>query len=251
MIGIYFSGTGNTKFCIETFMDRFGAPAVSMEDPRAADALAEHTELVLAYPIYYSSLPKIVTDFITRAGAAFRGKRVFLIATMGLFSGDGASCAARLLRRYEAEVTGGLHLKMPDCIADVKALKRTPEKNRALVVRAADKATLAARAYQAGRPPQEGLSLAAHGAGLFGQRLWFGRKTRTYSDALKIDAAKCVGCGACAAVCPMQNLEIAEQKAVPGGRCTMCYRCVHTCPRQAVTLLGGKVVCRETIADYR
>ena len=52
-----------------------------------------------------------------------------MIATMGLFSGDGAGVLARLLKKYGAKITGGLHLKMPDSIADEKVLKRPLEKN--------------------------------------------------------------------------------------------------------------------------
>ena len=66
MTGIYFSGTGNTKFCVERFLERLGGKAYSIEDGGAAKALAEDTEIVLGYPIYYSNLPVIMRDFITR-----------------------------------------------------------------------------------------------------------------------------------------------------------------------------------------
>ena len=69
----------------------------------------------------------------------WQGKKVFVMATMGLFSGDGAGILARLLHKYGAEIIGGLHLKMPDSIADEKALKRSLEKNRELVEQAQKK----------------------------------------------------------------------------------------------------------------
>ena len=52
----------------------------------------------------------------------------FIIATMGLFSGDGAGMLARLLKNYGAIIVGGLHLKMPDSICD--ALQSFPIFNR-------------------------------------------------------------------------------------------------------------------------
>lgn len=60
------------------------------------------------------------------------------VATMGLFSGDGAGCSARLLKRYGAKVVGGLHIHMPDSVCDVKLLKKTMEKNQE-IIKAADK----------------------------------------------------------------------------------------------------------------
>ena len=133
MNGIYFSGTGNTKYCTEALTQATGGRACSMESGEALEVLRASDEIALGYPIYFSDIPRIVKTFIREHAAMFRGKRVFIIATMGLFSGDGAGLAERLLKKCGAAVTGGLHLRMPDCIADVTLLKKTPEENRALI----------------------------------------------------------------------------------------------------------------------
>lgn len=80
----------------------------------------------------------------------------------------------------------------------------------------------------------------SHIIGLFGQRLWFYKKTTGYTDKLKIGDA-CTGCGLCASVCPMGNIMMKEGKPHSDNRCTMCYRCISSCPNQAITLLGDKV----------
>lgn len=125
MIGIYFSGTGNTKYCLENFVALYdrNIEITPLEDTGTMEKVTYHKDIIFAYPIYYSNLPKIVRDFICENSDIWKGKRVFIIATMGLFSGDGAGVSARLFERYGAQVWGGLHLKMPDCICDVKALK--------------------------------------------------------------------------------------------------------------------------------
>ncbi len=252
MTGLYFSGTGNTRYCTELLVRALdpAARCAAIETEEAARALGRDDTFVVAYPIYFSNLPKLVRDFLEQHAGEFRGKRVFLLATMGLFSGDGAGCGARVLRAAGAEIIGGLHVKMPDCIGDEKALKKTPEQNRALVARARQKLMAAAERIQRGDAPQEGLGLGAHAAGLLGQRLWFYGKTRHYSDKLKIDDARCVGCGSCVSQCPMQNLSLRAGKAVAGRRCTMCYRCISNCPRQAVTLLGKQVYEQCRIERY-
>lgn len=252
MLGIYFSGTGNTEYCIKKFLGYFdGNPSVvSIENKDVLSLLHEHREFVLAYPIYFSNLPKILRDFLLQHGEAFRGKKIFIIATMGLFSGDGAGCAARLLKKSGAEVTGGLHIQMPDCIADEKLLKRPLEKNREIVKRAGGKLKKAAMMYLKGTPPKEGLSVFSHMAGLLGQRLWFYQKTQQYSGKLKIETGKCIGCSRCVSLCPMENLYIAKGKAAAKGKCTMCYRCIVNCPRQAITLLGKEVIYQGHIEEY-
>jgi hypothetical protein len=136
---------------------------------------------------------------------------VFIIATMRLFSGDGAGCSARLFKKYGANVTGGLHVRMPDCIGNVKALKKTLEQNRSIVSEAERKTGGAADRLRNGYPTREGLGLFSRIAGLLGQRLWFSGKTREYSDRLHIDGAKCADCGTCVINCPMRNLSLKDR----------------------------------------
>ena len=106
MTGIFFSGTGNTKYCISRFLSAIGGEhrLYPIEDSAAVSAISEADEIVFAYPVYYSNLPKIVRDFITDNRDLWRGKRIFIIATMGAFSGDGAGVSARLFRKFGAEI---------------------------------------------------------------------------------------------------------------------------------------------------
>lgn len=160
MIGIYFSGTGNTKYCVEKFMREYSPAAeiLSIEEENAVQKICEHSEIVLGYPVQFSNIPKILQDFIASSPSVWKGRNVFIIATMGLFSGDGAGILARLLKSYGAVVTGGLHLKMPDCIGDEKALKRPLNQNRELVSQAERKIEKAAREWKNHHPPQDGMS---------------------------------------------------------------------------------------------
>ncbi len=243
MIGIYFSGTGNTKHCSEYLLRLLdeNAPSYSIENGNAIEAIRSSDEIIFAYPVYYSYLPKIVYDFIVNNSAAWKDKNIFVVATMGLFSGDGAGCAARLFKKYGAKILGGLHIKMPDCIGDVKLLKKSFEENKELVKRADVKIENWAKKINVGKYPQDGLYFYDRIVGCIGQRLWFRGKTKNYSDKLKI-SNDCIGCGLCVKQCPMGNIELKNNKAIAGSRCTMCYRCIGLCPKQAITLLGNTVI---------
>ena len=178
------------------------------------------------------------------------GKRVFCLATMGAFSGDGAGCSARLLKKCGATVLGGLHLKMPDSVCDSKLLKKSKEEKMETIRRAEEKIGRAVGQIKSGRYPQNGLGFFPHLVGLFGQRLWFYGKTKRYSDKLKIDRARCIGCGVCVRICPMKNFTLENQAAAPHGKCTMCYRCISGCPQKAITLVGKEVVEQYRLENF-
>jgi len=242
MVGIYLSGTGNTKHCLELLVSLVSpeSKTIPIEDPLALSLIRDNDEIFLAYPTQFSNMPFMVRDFINKNSSIWSGKKVFLLTTMGLFSGDGTGCAARLLKKYGAAILGGLQVIMPDSISDCKMLKKSVEECSRIVREADTKIADSALSISSGKYPQEGLSFFAHMAGLFGQRLWFYNKTTDYRKKMTISDA-CVGCGQCVKNCPVNNLSLVDGKAVSAGKCAMCYRCVSICPKQAVTVLGNKV----------
>ena len=254
MTGIYFSGTGNTKYCVSKFLEYYKnvyqIEMYSIEEDICIEKLKESSDIVFGYPIYYSDMPMIVRNFINDHSQIFADKNIFIIATMGLFSGDGTGCSARLFRKYGANILGGLHLKMPDCIGDVKVLKKTLEKNRKIVEDADRKIKRTVRNIKNEQFSQDGLTFIDHVAGLLGQRLWFYGKPYRLKEKLKIDYEKCVSCGKCSNICSMGNIKMIENKPVPQNNCTCCYRCFSNCPQKAITLIGNKVLEQSTIDKY-
>ncbi len=252
MIGIYFSGTGNSRYALEILLKEYDNHSVlfSIEDKNLIEHINNHNEIIFSYPVQYSAVPKILSDFIHNNSSVWQGKRVFIIATMALFSGDGAGVLGRLLKQHGAQIIGGLHLQMPDSIADEKVLKRSIEKNTQLVEKARRKVLKAVAHIKKGKYPQEGLGTLSRLAGFLSQRLWFGYRTRKYSDKLRVDAEKCIGCSKCVKICPTKNIIMKDKIAVGKDKCTVCYRCVNMCPKQAITLLGKSVVEQTFIEKY-
>ena len=243
MIGIYLSGTGNTKHCVEKIVGLLNknAAAMPLEAADVTRQIKNNDTIIFGYPTQFSNAPYMVRDFIKKNSSLWKNKKILCVATMGAFSGDGAGCAARLFKKYGARILGGVHIKMPDSVCDSKLLKKSVEQNREIIRQADKKIELIAKQIKHGKYPKDGITWIAHMAGLFGQRLWFYNKTAGYTDKLKI-SADCVGCGLCASLCPKKNISVKNGRAVADGKCTMCYRCISRCPKKAITLLGDEVV---------
>ena len=87
MIGIYLSGTGNTKHCVEKLVSLLDAAAecIPLEAPHITDTLEKQRTINLGYPTQFSNAPFMVREFIRKNRCLWNGKSVFCLNTMGLF----------------------------------------------------------------------------------------------------------------------------------------------------------------------
>ncbi len=46
--------------------------------------------------------------------------------------------------------------------------------------------------------------------------------------------SKCISCGKCEKVCPLNNIKIIDGKPVWGKNCTHCMACINLCPTEAI-----------------
>ena len=44
----------------------------------------------------------------------------------------------------------------------------------------------------------------------------------------------CTGCGTCAGICPVDNIEMVDGRPVWQHRCEQCFACLQWCPEQAL-----------------
>ena len=78
MIGIYFSGTGNTKFCVDKFLNEYNHinNSFSIEDKETLGKIKNDNEIVIGYPVQYSNIPKILRDYIVHNWHVWKGKSI-------------------------------------------------------------------------------------------------------------------------------------------------------------------------------
>lgn len=162
MIGIFFSGTGNTQHCIEKLVKLLDPSAniISLESKHAVDEIEDNEMIVLGYSVRFSNAPYFMRDFIHKNRELWGGKRILCVSTMGAFSGDGAGCTSRILKKYGAVILGGLHLRMPDSVCDSKLLKESMEQNHQIIKEADRKIEQTAEQIKAGIYPRDGIGMS-------------------------------------------------------------------------------------------
>jgi len=55
---------------------------------------------------------------------------------------------------------------------------------------------------------------------------------------VEVNAEKCVGCGECVDICPVEVFELQDEKSVPvyAEECLGCESCIEVCEEEAITL---------------
>ena len=91
MVGIYLSGTGNTKHCIEKLLHSLDetAQTVPIENVNAEKVLEHHNFIILAYPVQFSNVPVMVRDFIRHHSELWKGKKSCVLPQWGCLAATG------------------------------------------------------------------------------------------------------------------------------------------------------------------
>ena len=68
---------------------------------------------------------------------------------------------------------------------------------------------------------------------------------RRSSLVATVDTARCTGCGACAAICPIGAIAVDAAASIETSSCTGCGLCVDECPQEAIALTWGLSMNKE------
>ena len=60
------------------------------------------------------------------------------------------------------------------------------------------------------------------------------------NDWMKVQAERCMHCGACAGSCPENAIYLRDVMLEFNDSCTRCGRCVRTCPVGAISMEGKR-----------
>jgi len=220
----WFSGTGNSLYAAKTLKAGLGDGALyPMKDGAPQGVVGGNGDKVgFVFPSYYGNLPRIVHSFLERPEIAPESY-IYAIVTMG-FIGQGSIAAFEsVLRKRNLRLDYGRGIRMPANYV-IRYNPADPNKSESVLNQAAE------------RIGRASLDIAAMVHSVNKIRFSTNNlyKNTDSLDAKFLAESSCSGCGQCAQVCPVKNIQIDSGKPRWLHRCEHCVACISWCPRQAI-----------------
>jgi len=255
----YFSGTGNSLFVAKQIAERTGAKLTSVPSILSKGKIETEADSIgLVFPVYYATndcgLPNIIRRFISKM-ENFQQKYLFAVCTCGNMPGTTLENLATLIRQKGSVLSAGFIIKMSDKTVSKEKNEKALRKQKAKIeyickyVSAGEKGVLETRNIWSKIVLAPMLYLAIKP--LFKRRyrklsgstsLPFSELIPLADESFQVDT-KCVGCGICAQVCPVDNIRLVNRKPVWQHHCETCLACYSWCPQEAIS---GEIVSYNT-----
>lgn len=226
---LYFSATGNCKYAAARLAQATQQEMLSLETCLRSGQYSFSDETIgIISPTYDWGLPSIVKEFLEKA--SFQTEYLYFLATYGTTPGASGALAAKAIRGRKIDAF--YSVRMADTWTPIFDLS-TPEKIAKYTRKTEaeiDRAILSIRARRTNRHmrPRTPAFLTEWIAEPI-----YNRKVRRTAN-FRVEAS-CVGCGLCAKKCPVQAIEMQNNRPVwVKERCVMCLGCLHRCPKFAI-----------------
>ncbi len=230
----YFSGTGNTLLVARKTAETLRQHDVTVglhriETSKAVDVPGDGL-LGIGFPVAAQGTYPCVWEFLDQLPAG-NGRHVFMFDTLMMFSGGIVGPVKKLLTAKGYVPVGAVEVIMPNNIFPRKVDEEKNERARERGMRAAETFV---RDLLEGRARWGRVPVISDLMGSFSRANWVW-KVMKGPFGLSVNVDKCSKCGLCVKLCPVDNIQVDEEKTPTiGDRCNFCMRCYAFCPERAI-----------------
>ena len=228
----YFSATGNTLVAAREFAAKLGdTELISIATLNGKSYDIKDLDVGIAFPVYAGLMPNIVTRFVEGLSPV-PGKYFFGLCTCGGMAFGALDHLNRTLRKKGASLSMGTVLAMP---SNYLPFGEAPGemKQKKIFEKASERISEAVEIISKnGRGKIERSIFPVNLISILCERFYM---KRFYKEAEKFAAnSSCTGCGLCARLCPVGNIEMKDGRPSWGRKCELCYGCINWCPCAAI-----------------
>ncbi len=232
---LYFSATGNTEYIAQEVAKRLNDECINLLDRvknNIHDVLHSDRPFIICAPVYVCEMPRFMSKYLKNQ--TFTGsKDVYFIFTSGGYCGISGQLAKSIFRKKKMNYRGHAEFKMPrNYVANDSYPMLSKEEVEERILQSYDQISTVVADIQSGN------NLTARHIFLFESIItipfnpvWCKLKLRA-KDFFATD--KCVGCGKCVKLCPLNNITLENKKPVWQDNCTHCMACIGNCPTRAI-----------------
>ena len=230
---VYFSGTGNSKYCAEFLAEKLQDQLLDasgyIRNQIAAD-LITGKPWVFVSPTYAWQLPRVFAQFIG-SGSFSGAEDAYFVMTCGEDIGNAAASIKQLCQSVGLRLKGIMPIVMPE---NYIAMFDVPDRKQAAEIIASAQPSLqqaASLIVQKMEFPEATITLADKMKSGPVNRIFY-RMFVKAKDFYATDA--CVSCGMCVERCVLDNIQLQNGKPIWGDQCTHCMACICGCPVEAI-----------------
>jgi len=230
----YFSGTGNTKFVCDKFVEIMESKnskvnLYNIESTRIDNNILDNTDIIgFAYPVHGADIPKIFKQFIDTIPLNVR-KNAFVLSTVGYINAYGPFILKKLLSEYS------IYLKWHYVFTAVNNTKNCTVTNELLeesFVKQKQKITKFCDSIIGNNKKIEGIGPWILGGYIV--RHYIHHQIENFYKVLYVDKELCKYCYECIRNCPTKSIKYENEQFKFNETCSTCYRCIKNCPVNAI-----------------
>lgn len=241
---IYYSATGNTEYIAKELAKQLDDECVDLLGRvKTGDHSTFHSEkpFIICAPVYVCEMPRFMSKYLKKQ--EFTGSReVYFIFTSGGYCGISGPLAKKIFKKKKMTYKGHAEFKMPRnyMVNDHYPMLETKEVEER-ILSSREKIGQVVEDIKAGRKLKaRHVFLAETIITVPFNPIWckIEMKAKDFYST-----GKCIGCGKCEKLCPLNNIKIVDGKPVWGKNCTHCMACIGNCPTDAIEY--GKISKKE------
>lgn len=230
---LYFTGTGNSLHIAKALSNRLGDELLSINEKIKKNdnrPIKCDERLVFVLPTYAWRIPTVVEQWIKTT--SLEGARsAWLVMTCGDEIGNADEYNRELVEEKGIAHMGTVKITMPENY--IAMFDAPSEDETKKIIEAADAQIDAIAAVIA-----ENASFSPCRVNAYGKIMSSAVNSIFYKLFVKAKAFRaddrCIGCGRCVELCPLNNITLSGGKPVWSTDCTHCMACISYCPTQAI-----------------